>query len=209
MNSIGISEDLHSITQIVTRAGKDSRAITVEAADMLENLSNVLLSNNSRKTIDGHVGKWVTVKKANAAYFALVDLNYPERVGYKALDEADETYRQFLENHNLSALKAKLNSILEKYIRPEEFDRLAQANRNVDDLVVNVQGNLDKLVKGDENLNELDENARKLHQEAQTYNKNANSLKKTLWWRNVWFWVMIAALVIGIVILIVLLAKLT
>ena len=209
MNAIAVSEDSRTLTHLSTRAGSDPKQISSEAQDVAESLSNLLLATNSRKVIDGTSGKWLTVKKPEAVFLALVASRYSERVGYQALEEAWGIFSGFLINQDASGLNFQLQSLLERYNSPESLDKLALANQRVDDLTLGVRRNLDTLIANDGNLNELDENARRLHAEAAAFNKNANTLKRTLWWKNVWFWVIVALVVAGVIVLVVLLAKLT
>ena len=204
--AVGVSVDTKTLTHIHAKEGADSRSISIEATELLENLANFLLSANSRKTIDGTMGKWLTLRKSKASFFALVSSSYPERVGYKALED---TSNFFNSSSSSGDIEAFLEELIGKYNSPENFDKLTAVNAKVDDLKADVQGNLNRLVMNDDNLNELDENAKKLHDEAHMFSKNSKSLKRVLWWRNVWFWVMVIGVAVGVIVLIVLLLKLT
>lgn len=208
MRALGFSEEGRQLSQCFTLDVENGHFIKAKAAELLESLGHVLTGQNKRKTIDDSVGLWLTTRKNSGVFFALVSPTYPEYVGYRALDELESIYAGFLRTHDLARLKEESTRLLAKFNRPENFDKLTAAHQNVRNLTKDVQENIDKLVANDENLNELDSKARQMKETANLFNKKADQLKKTLWWRNMRLWIIIIAVVIAIVVLIVLLVVL-
>ena len=103
---VGVSSDMTSLTHIFVRPGESSKLITGEASEILENLQSVLLTNHARKSIDGTLGRWLTLRKPAGAFFSLVSPSYPERIGFKSLDELNDAYEIFLQSHDLDQLKS-------------------------------------------------------------------------------------------------------
>ena len=206
--SLGISEDGHTLTKYFTKEYSNGQQITSEAAEVLESAGNALAANNSRLTVLGNLGTWFMVRKGERIFCALTAPDYPERIGYKALEDLQKAHLDFTEAHDLDTLSRECNYIIDTYNKPESFDKLSAAHKNINDLRLDVQKNIDKLVANDENLNELDSKARKMKENANLFNKNAVSLERTLWWKNIRLWCIIGATLIAIIVLIVLLVKL-
>ena len=62
------------------------------------------------------------------------------------LNELDSCFKEFLDSQNTSDFKKKGEGILKKYNDPE-FDQLAKARRNVNDVKVQMSENMNKLLE--------------------------------------------------------------
>ena len=206
MLCIGISEDLSSITHITTLAGEGSKAISDESCEILENLHNILITNHTRKSIEGSLGKWLTLKKPSGVFFSLVSGGYPDRLGYKALDSAHEAYEAFLKSHDLEGLKSDVLALLSRYNSPEDIDKLTAVNTEIEGIASEVKGNIDRLVGNAEALDSLEDRSLRIREQAGEYERNTRTLRKQLWWRNVKGAVLVVvALVVAIALLVALL----
>ena len=82
----GFTEDMVNITQVYVKQGEDASRIRGEANDIIESMQHTLVQIHQRKNIDGSLGRWYCLKKKNAAYFALTQPGYPERLAYTILN---------------------------------------------------------------------------------------------------------------------------
>lgn len=176
---------------------------------MLISLEGALVSTNQRKTISGDIGLWSMVKEERAVLLACTKGNYPERLTYKMLGELSTLFGKFNSNHDLSQLEKNMKDLLKKYNSPESFDLLTQANSNVADIQNRVQENIDKLVGNQEQLVELEAQTLKMAENAQEFQKNTKKVERIMWWRKTKIQIMIALGVIGVIILILVLVKVT
>ena len=203
----GISEDIGTITQIFVKKNENITEITEEAQNVLENLENVLLNNLDRKNITGDLGQWCCKRENNIAYFALVDFNYPDRLSYKLLKEINLIYEDFNEIHDLAEMKKNGYNLLEKYNKPEAFDKLSQAHQGVDEIKVDMKENIDKLITNQEDLSELEMQTGQMRDTANKFQKGAKSVERVMFWKKIKMIAYIVAIVIILVIIIVLIAK--
>ena len=113
----------------------------------------------------------------------------------------DVIYTQFSSDRNLNKLKDNGQALLEKYSRPEGFDKLAQAQTNVNGLKVDMQQNVNKLIEGQEHIDNLEDQTREMKDNAQTFDKQAKSLEREMFWRKVKYTVIIIVIIIVIVLI--------
>ena len=116
----------------------------------------------------------------------------------------DIKYQSFESSSNLTKLKEDGQAVLEKYSKPESFDKLAQAQNNVDGLKVDMQQNVNKLLEKQDDLNTLEEQTNELRGNAEAFDKNAKDLEREMFWRKIKYAAIIAAIVIAIILIIVL-----
>ena len=121
----------------------------------------------------------------------------------------DLKYESFLANNDFNALKENGQKLLEKYAKPENFDKLALAQNNVNEIKVEMQQNVNKLIKNQDELDTLEGQTQDMKDNAQTFDKNAKSLERELFWRKVKYTAIIIAIVIAIILIIVLSVVLT
>ena len=86
VTAIGFTEDMMEVSQIFTRGGTSHKAVQGEAHDIVESMQHSLLQIHQRKTIDGSLGRWFCLKKERAAFFALTETGYPDRLAYLLLN---------------------------------------------------------------------------------------------------------------------------
>ncbi len=204
----GISEDMSTITQIFVSKNGKTTDITDEAQSILENLENVLLHNYDRKNIEGELGLWCCTKNSGVGYFGLVDPIYPDRLSYKMLKELGDFYADFQEKHDLSELKKNGKKLLEKYNNPSSFDKLTRANQGVNEIKVDMQENINQLVNGQEDLNELEGQTNNMRTQAMTFKKKTKTLEREMFWKKIKYTLYIVLMVIILIVIIVLIAKL-
>ena len=121
----------------------------------------------------------------------------------------DTKYDSFMGDNNFSKLKENGQKLLEKYSKPENFDKLAQAHNNVNELKIDMQQNVNKLIENQDGLDTLEEQTKEMKDNAQNFDKNAKSLERELFWRKVKYAAIIIAIIIAIILIIVLSVVLT
>ena len=106
--------------------------------------------------------------------------------------------------NDLKQLKDEGNRLLDKFNRPQDFDKLTQAQANVDDLKRGVQENVNKLITNQDELNDLEHQTNEMRDTAGKFEKNAKSLEREMCMRKVKYTIIIVGIVIAIVLIIVL-----
>ena len=104
-----------------------------------------------------------------------------------------------------------LLKICQKYDNLAEVDKLAAVAKKVDSVKLVMQENVDIALQNCVKLESIEKAAEELQQQAGVFKRNANELKKKMWWKNMKMKLIIAAIVIiilGIIIgVIVLMTK--
>lgn len=85
---------------------------------------------------------------------------------------------------------------------------LDQTKAQVDEVVVIMKQNVDKVLERDAKLNELDTRADALQQGAAQFETNANSLQRKFWWQNMKTNLIIVGVVVLIIVIIILVSVL-
>jgi hypothetical protein len=101
-------------------------------------------------------------------------------------------------------LKENGIQLLEKFNKPQDFDKLSLAEDNVYNLKQNVQTNIHKLISEDHQLNDLEVQTKDMNEEAGKFEKNAKLLEREMFWRKVKWTAIIVAIVIAVILIIVL-----
>lgn len=207
VSCIGISEDCQTLTQLFSKTKSDTSRLSNEASDILENLQNLLINNNDRKNIETDSGIWCCTKSSNITYIGLVNRNYPDRLSFQMLKELEKIYLNFNNNQDLDLLKKKGNELVLKFNSPEKFDKLSQAQNDVNGLQRDMQKNVDKLVDNQEDLEDLENQTKNLQDNAGKFSKKSKSLERVMLWKNIKFWIFLVCFVVILIIIIVLIAK--
>ena len=183
----GISEDINTITQIFVSEKSELTEITGEAGQILENLADYLPNDLDRKNIDSENYKnrfWVTTKNNSVATFALISEDYPQRVGYKLLKELSALYEDYETKKNFQDLKKNGKKLLKKYNSPEKIDKLMNIHSKVNGLKNDLEANMNKLIDGNENLEDLEEESNHLRKRAKIFDKKTKEVEKVMCWKR-------------------------
>ena len=84
------------------------------------------------------------------------------------------------------------------------FNKIAEIQKDVDEIKVQMKENIKKQVDSMEDVNKLEEKSANLKMQTADYANNANTLKKATWWQNCKLTIIIAVIIIAIVLAIVL-----
>ena len=118
----------------------------------------------------------------------------------------DTYFKSFLKNQDVSSFKKNGAALVKKYNDPD-FDKLAQARRNVNDVKIEMQDNLNKLVNNNDDLVDLEEGAGQMRNNAERFKNDTKKMERQMYWRKIKMTVGIVLVVICIIIVIILLAK--
>ena len=86
-----------------------------------------------------------------------------------------------------------------------EKTRLAQTQRQVDQVVDIMKNNMDRVLERDTKLSDLDTRADALQLESQQFEKTSAAVKNKYWWENMKMWIILAVVVlvlIGVIVII-------
>ena len=79
------------------------------------------------------------------------------------------------------------------------FNKIAEIQKDVDEIKVQMKENIKKQVDSMEDVNKLEEKSANLKMQTADYANNANTLKKVTWWQNCKLTIIIAVIIIAIV----------
>jgi hypothetical protein len=74
--------------------------------------------------------------------------------------------------------------ICQKYDNLAEVDKLAAVAKKVDSVKLVMQENVDLALQNCVKLENIEKAAEELQQQAGVFKRNANELKKKMWWKN-------------------------
>ena len=97
-----------------------------------------------------------------------------------------------------------IKQLVEKYQDQNNFNKIAEIQKDVDEIKVQMKENIKKQVDSMEDVNKLEEKSANLKMQTADYANNANTLKKVTWWQNCKLTIIIAVIIIAIVLAIVL-----
>lgn len=76
-------------------------------------------------------------------------------------------------------------SICAKYDNVQEVDKLSAVTKKVDAVKLVMQDNIDLALQNCVKLESIEKAAEELQQQAGVFKRNANELKKKMWWKNI------------------------
>lgn len=78
-----------------------------------------------------------------------------------------------------------LKQIAQKYDNVAEIDKLSAVQKKVDAVKLVMQENVDIALQNCVKLERIEQQAEELQQQAGVFKRNANELKKKMWWKNI------------------------
>ena len=99
-----------------------------------------------------------------------------------------------------------LQKICQKYDNLSEVDKIAAVTKKVESVKLVMQENVDLALQNCVKLESIEKAAEELQQQAGVFKRNANELKKKMWWKNIKMKLIIAAIIIIILGIIVAIA---
>ena len=123
------------------------------------------------------------ITQPNLLFIILVDENYPERFVFQMIDKIKEEKVLEMINEETKELNAQgieaIKSIVDSYQDPSKIDKIADIQKDIDDIKVQMKDNIKKQFSSMEDVQNLEEKSNKLKSDTAEYANNANDLKKT------------------------------
>ena len=116
----------------------------------------------------------------------------------------DTRYEAFAVDNDFNKLKESGQRLLDKYANPDNFDNLSRAQNQVGEIKVEMQQNINKLIENQGELDDLEDHTKDMRDNAQTFDKNAKSLEREMFWRKIKYTAAIVGIVLAIILIIVL-----
>ena len=118
---------------------------------------------------------------------------YPQRCAHACLEELQRTFVAKAGDKATTAKDRDLNKtcmtllqkICVKYDNLEEVDKLHAVYKKVDTVKLVMQDNVDQALQNCVKLENIEKQAEELQQQAGVFKRNANELKKKMWWKNI------------------------
>ena len=146
--------------------------------------------------------------QTNVTFSVLVEEKYPERLVFQMIENIKEENIPLMVNDETKELNPQgrqaIKQLVEKYQDQNNFNKIAEIQKDVDEIKVQMKENIKKQVDSMEDVNKLEEKSANLKMQTADYANNANTLKKVTWWQNCKLTIIIAVIIIAIVLAIVL-----
>ena len=146
--------------------------------------------------------------QTNLIFLVLVEEKYPERLVFQMIENIKEENIPLMVNDETKELNPQgrqaIKQLVEKYQDQNNFNKIAEIQKDVDEIKVQMKENIKKQVDSMEDVNKLEEKSANLKMQTADYANNANTLKKVTWWQNCKLTIILAVIIIAIVLAIVL-----
>ena len=146
--------------------------------------------------------------QTNLIFLVLVDESYPERLVFQLIETIKNEKITLMVNDETKELNPQgrqaIKQLVEQYQDQKNFNKIAEIQKDVDEIKVQMKENIKKQVDSMEDVNKLEEKSANLKMQTADYANNANTLKKVTCWQNCKLTIIIAVIIIAIVLAIVL-----
>lgn len=144
-------------------------------------------------------------------YILVTQSKYPQRCAHACLEELQRT---FTDKAGDKALTAKdraldktcgqlLQKICQKYDDLSQVDKLAAVSAKVESVKLVMQDNVDIALQNCVKLESIEKAAEELQQQAGVFKRNANDLRKKMWWKNLKMKLILGAVILAILLAII------
>lgn len=140
-------------------------------------------------------------------YILICQINYPQRTAHACLEELQRTFVAKFGDRATTAKERSLDKpssnllqlMCQTYDNLAAVDKLSAVSKKVESVKLTMQENVDIALQNCVKLETIEKAAAELQQQAGVFKRNANELKKKMWWKNIKM-----KLIIGGVILVIL-----
>jgi len=146
---------------------------------------------------------YCTISASNIFYLALMEANYPERRVFQMIDEfkRDNIHLLVDEKGELNKPgKQALKGIISQY---DNNDTIGDIKGNINEIKIEMQNNVRKVLGNTEDLQSLDNKANKIKDNANMFKKDAADLKRKTCWQNFKWTIILVLVVIALLCIIV------
>ena len=140
-------------------------------------------------------------------YILLANNQYPERHVFELIQKINDEKIPNSVNDETRELnpsgRQALKQLIDHYQDPKNINKIAEIQKDVDSLKVDMKKNINKMVESVDNVNELQDKSEALKLETDDYKKNANEVRRITWWQNFKLWIILVGLVLILILIII------
>ena len=140
-------------------------------------------------------------------YILLANNQYPERHVFELIQKINEEKIPNSVNDETRELnpsgRQALKQLIDHYQDPKNINKIAEIQKDVDSLKVDMKKNINKMVESVDNVNELQDKSEALKLETDDYKKNAIEVRRITWWQNFKLWIILGIVVLILIIIII------
>ena len=140
-------------------------------------------------------------------YILLANNQYPERHVFELIQKINDEKIPNSVNDETRELnpsgRQALKQLIDHYQDPKNINKIAEIQKDVDSLKVDMKKNINKMVESVDNVNELQDKSEALKLETDDYKKNAIEVRRITWWQNFKLWIILVGLVLILILIII------
>ena len=146
--------------------------------------------------------------KPSLLFIVLVNNQYPERHVFELISKIVEENIPTMINDETQELnptgRQALKDLVDKYQDIKNISKIAEIQKDVDELKVDMKKNITKMVESVDDVKDLQNKSEQLKLESQDYKDNSVTLRKITWWQNFKLWIVLIGVILIIVLIIIL-----
>jgi hypothetical protein len=145
-------------------------------------------------------------------YAIMTKSNYPQRLAYAVLEELKSSFGgefgarvKASKPNGLSAdAKPLLKSLVDKYGDPASSgDALTKVQAKLDQAKDTMKENIEVAIRNTELIEDIEEQSEALEKSSAQFSKNAEALRKKMWWKKVKTYLLIGGLILSVLLIII------
>ena len=141
-------------------------------------------------------------------YILLANNQYPERHVFELIQKINDEKIPNSVNDETRELnpsgRQALKQLIDHYQDTKNINKIADIQKDVDSLKVDMKKNINKMVESVDNVNELQDKSEALKLETDDYKKNSIEVRRITWWQNFKLWIILVAVILLLILIIVL-----
>lgn len=138
----------------------------------------------------------------NLLFVVLVEEKYPERFVFQMIDKIKEENVLEMINEETKELNTKgrqaIKSIVDSFQEPSKINKIADIQKDIDEIKVQMNDNIKKQVSSMEDVQNLEEKSNKLKNETAQYANNAKGLKRATCWQSCKLTIIIIVILVAV-----------
>ena len=146
--------------------------------------------------------------KPDLLFIILANATYPERYVFELVSKIVEENIPTMINDETQELnptgRQALKDLVDKYQDIKNISKIAEIQKDVDELKVDMKKNITKMVESVDDVKDLQNKSEQLKLESQDYKDNSVTLRKITWWQNFKLWIILIGVILVIVLIIIL-----
>lgn len=144
-------------------------------------------------------------------YVLVTQQKYPQRCAHACLEELQRTFTDKAGDKAVTAKDRSLDKtcgqllqkLCQKYDDLSQVDKLAAVSAKVESVKLVMQDNVEIALQNCVKLESIEKAAEELQQQAGVFKRNANDLRKKMWWKNLKMKLILGAVILAILLAII------